>query len=333
MSKEDFYELTPDHVLNAVELAGFQPTGEFTQLNSYENRVFDIRLENKERVIAKFYRPGRWSQQTILEEHEFLNDLKLSGLPAIAPLQLQNGSTLDIDNNIWFALWPKAVGRMVDELSTKDFEKLGRTLARFHNVGEQKRSPHRPIMNAENYGWQNLDILESWIAPEVIDRYFSAASHSVEFLEKHLSEKSFIRIHGDCHRGNILKTDVRSHNEISATTTAPQSEFFFVDFDDCAMGHPAQDFWMLLSAGEETDEGQKELQALLTGYKEFRKFDDRDLQLIPALRALRIIHYAAWIARRWEDPSFPKLFPQYTDYSYWAAETDALEKIADMLEI
>lgn len=333
MSKEDFYDLTPDHVLNSIELAGFVPTGEFTQLNSYENRVFDVRLENKERVIAKFYRPGRWTKQTILEEHDFLNDLKLSGLPAVAPLLLKNQSTLEVQNNIWFALWPKAIGRMVDELNLPDFEKLGRTLARFHNIGEQKFAANRPTMNAETYGWQNLDILEEWIAPELIDRYLSAAAHSIEYLEAHLQENKFIRIHGDCHRGNILKTDVRSHSEISATTTAPQSEFFFVDFDDFCMGHPAQDFWMLLSSSEETDEGQNELDALLSGYKEFRKFNERDLRLIPALRALRIIHYAAWIARRWSDPSFPKIFPQYLEFSYWAAETEALEKIADSLSI
>lgn len=131
---------------------------------------------------------------------------------------------------------------MVDELNLKDFEKLGRTLARFHNVGEQKSAPHRPIMNAETYGWQNLDLLENWIAPEVIERYFAAASVAIEFLEDHMLEKKFIRIHGDCHRGNILKTDTRSHNEIKATATAPQSEFFFVDFDDFCIGHPASRF-------------------------------------------------------------------------------------------
>jgi Ser/Thr protein kinase RdoA (MazF antagonist) len=322
MSKEDFYELTPDEVMNAVEHAGFNPTGEFTQLNSYENRVFDVRLEDKGRVIAKFYRPGRWSKQTILEEHDFLNDLKTEGLPAIAPLVLKNKSTLDIEKGILFALWPKAVGRMVDELNLDDLKKLGRTLARFHNVGEEKSAPHRPRMTAESYGWDNLEILESRVSPEVSKRYFDAAEAILESLEDSLNEKQFIRIHGDCHRGNILKTDSRESSN---------TEFFFVDFDDFCTGHPVQDFWMLLSNDESTADGSEEIENLLAGYTEFRKFNERDLRLIPGLRGLRIIHYAAWIARRWEDPSFPRIFPQYTDYNYWAAETEALEKIAHLI--
>ncbi|MEQ1664382.1 MAG: serine/threonine protein kinase [Bdellovibrionales bacterium] len=322
MSKEDFYDLTPDDVMNAVEQAGFLPTGPFTQLNSYENRVFDIRCENSERVIAKFYRPGRWSKKCILEEHEFLNDLKKEEMPVLAPLLLKNNSTLDSINDIFFGLWPKSQGRMVDELILSDFKNLGGTLARFHNVGAQKSAPARPLFNVENYGWNNLEILENWIAPEVSGRYLEAAADILEFLEARL-DKSMentppIRIHGDCHRGNILKTDHRGEHP---------SEFYFVDFDDCCMGHPVQDLWMLLSDDESTPTGSEELNALMTGYQEFRNFDETALKWIPALRGLRIVHYAAWIARRWEDPSFQRLFPQYTDYNYWASETEALEAL------
>jgi Ser/Thr protein kinase RdoA (MazF antagonist) len=322
MSKEDFYDLTPDDVMNAVEQAGFLPTGQFTQLNSYENRVFDIRCENSERVIAKFYRPGRWSKKCILEEHEFLNDLKKEEMPVLAPLLLKNNSTLDSINDIFFGLWPKSQGRMVDELILSDFKNLGGTLARFHNVGAQKNAPSRPLFNVENYGWNNLEILENWIAPEVSGRYLEAAADILEFLEARL-DKSMentppIRIHGDCHRGNILKTDHRGEHP---------SEFYFVDFDDCCMGHPVQDLWMLLSDDELTPTGSEELNALMTGYQEFRDFDETALKWIPALRGLRIVHYAAWIARRWEDPSFQRLFPQYTDYNYWASETEALEAL------
>lgn len=319
MSKEDFYDLTPDEVMNAVESAGFSPTGEFTQLNSYENRVFDVRLENKDRVIAKFYRPGRWSKETILEEHEFLLDLKSHGWPAVAPLKIQNKGTLANENGIWFALWPKAMGRQVEELQLTEYEKLGRTLAHIHNVGEQKKAKHRPHMNVKTYGWQNLDILNPHIAPEVRHRYLAAAEAICSQLEENLDEKKFIRIHGDCHKGNILKTDSKS---------GEPTEFFFIDFDDFCMGHPIQDFWMLLSAPENTDEGAEELDALARGYAEFRHFDDDWYDLIAGLRGLRIINYAAWIARRWEDPTFPRLFPQYTEFNYWAAETEALEKIA-----
>lgn len=324
MSKEDFYDLTPNEVLNAVDAAGFQPTGEFSQLNSYENRVFDIRLENKARVIAKFYRPGRWSEQCILEEHEFLSDIKALELPAIAPLQLKNKSTLmQSESAIWFALWPKAMGRMVDELHLDDLKKLGRTLARFHNIGEMKRARHRPVMNTENYGWLNLNLLDEWVAPEVAHRYFAAATAILDFLDDELDESQFIRIHGDCHRGNILKTD--------SAMSGSQSEFFFLDFDDFCMGHPIQDFWMLLSNDEVTDEGAEELNVIIDSYSELRNFDENATQLLPALRGLRIIHYAAWIARRWEDPTFPKLFPQFLDFNYWATETEALEKLANRI--
>lgn len=335
MSKEDFYNLTPDEVMRALEGVGFEPTGEFTQLNSYENRVFDIRLEDSgsnrsagsgavNRIVVKFYRPGRWSKETIMAEHEFLADVVTQGIPAVAPLKLKNGSTLAIDQNIWFAAFPKAVGRMVDELSRENFVRLGRTLARLHNVGEQKRAVARPQLTAEKYGFENLAILEDVVAVEVADRYFEAAESILEFLSHELDEKrakKFIRIHGDCHRGNILRTD-----RVEPGASVSTSEFFFVDFDDCCMGPPVQDFWMLLSDGEDTEEGRAELKALLEGYAEFRRFDERDLALIPALRGLRMIHYAAWIARRWEDPSFPRLFPQFHDFNFWASETEALVK-------
>ncbi len=354
MSKEDFYNLTPDGVMSALETVGLQPTGEFTQLNSYENRVFDIRLESptrdatnrvSPRVVTKFYRPGRWSKETILAEHEFLADLVSNGLPAVAPLQLDGlgrrttaviaGHTLALHENIWFTVFPKAVGRMVDELNLADLKRLGRTLARMHNIGEQKSAPTRPVLTAETYGYENLSILERVVAPEVAQRYFAAAEEILDFLDYELDQnraRSFIRIHGDCHRGNILRTDFRADMTAPAgVTTAAASEFFFVDFDDFCMGPPVQDFWMLLSDGEDTDEGAAELEALLEGYAEFRRFDESDLALIPALRGLRLIHYAAWIARRWEDPSFPRLFPQFTDFNYWAGEAESLEKLARML--
>jgi len=326
MSKEDFYNLTPDEVMNALERVGFKPTGEFTQLNSYENRVFDVRLEAGSggvagRVVSKFYRPGRWSKETILEEHEYLQDAVAAGLPAVAPLKLQSGSTLAIDQNIWFAAFPKMQARMMDEFSPADLKRIGRTIARLHNVGEQKKARFRPKLTANDYGIANLQLLESVVAPEVSARYFDAAEMLLEKLASDLDAKrarGFIRIHGDCHRGNILRTDTRDG----------ASEFFFVDFDDSCMGPPVQDFWMLLADSEETDAGKAELDALLEGYDEFRHFDEADLALIPGLRGLRIIHYAAWIARRWEDPSFPRLFPQFTEYNYWASETEALERLA-----
>lgn len=317
MSKEDFYSLTPNDVMGALESQGFQPTGLFVQLNSYENRVFDVQLEDKTRVVTKFYRPGRWSLETILEEHEFLADLTAEGLPAVAPLPLKNRSTAAEHQGMYFTVFPKAMGRMIDELQIKDFHKIGRNLAQMHNVGEQRESHFRPQLSAESYGWDNLPRLKDWVAPEVRHRYFAAAEEVLDQLDHLLPNFRYFRIHGDCHRGNILRTD-RPNEE---------SLFFFIDFDDFCIGPAVQDLWMLLSAAEDTEEGQIELDTLLDGYREFRHFNDDELELIPWLRGLRIIHYATWIARRWEDPSFPRLFPQFKDFNYWARETEALEKI------
>jgi Ser/Thr protein kinase RdoA (MazF antagonist) len=318
MSKEDFYDLTPEDVMQAVENSGMQPTGEFQQLNSYENRVFDVRLEDKTRVIAKFYRPGRWSKETILDEHTFLNDLYKSGWPTVAPHKLGNGQTVDVERNIYYALWPKALGRMIDEWRAGDLMRVGRALAQLHNVGEQRKALQRPVFTTDFYGWDSLRVLADWVVPEVANRYFAAAEEILDYLEGVLDPASYIRIHGDCHRGNILRTDARGEEH---------SQLFFVDFDDFCMGPPVQDFWMLLSASESSEEGAADLEQLLAGYLEFRKFDESTLEWIPALRGLRMIHYAGWIARRWDDPTFPKLFPQFEDYNYWASETEALEKL------
>ncbi|MCB0386037.1 MAG: serine/threonine protein kinase, partial [Bdellovibrionales bacterium] len=303
---DSFYELTPETVMAGIEQAGLTPTGEYTQLNSYENRVFDIRLEpegNPEnlngRVIAKFYRPGRWDEATIQEEHDFQMELRDSGLPVVAPLKQANGKTISSCHGMFLGLFPKAIGRMPQELWLNDYERIGRTLARLHNVGELRPAQHRPRLHPEIMGWPSLRILEKWAAPEVWSRYERAAVDILEWLEEALEDVSFQRIHGDCHKGNLLLKQVREEPE----------EFFLVDFDDFCMGPAVQDFWMLFSGDQETL--NEEEQAILSGYEELRNFDDRELDLIPGLRGLRIIHYAAWIARRWEDPSFPRLFPAF----------------------
>jgi Ser/Thr protein kinase RdoA (MazF antagonist) len=322
MSKEDFYSLTPDLVLEAVDAMGFRTTGELLQLNSYENRVFEIALETtpKQKVIAKFYRPGRWDEATILEEHEFLLDLEGFGLPVIAPIRNKAGKSLVAHHGMWTAVFPKARGRMVQELDDAGLRKLGRALGHLHNIGNRKDFKHRPVMTPEAYGYDNLGLLEKWIAPEVRQRYLAAAEEILDFLDEHIFPEDFIRIHGDCHKGNLLETNA----------SGEAKEFFFVDFDDCVMGPAIQDFWMLLSGDE--DETRAEVSSLIAGYEEFREFDDSQVQLIPGLRGLRIVHYAAWIARRWEDPSFPRLFPQFLEYNYWATETEALERIARRLQ-
>ncbi len=316
-----FYELTPDHVLDAVEKAGFLPTGRYLQLNSYENRVFDVWLETQERLIAKFYRPQRWSLEAILEEHSFLQELRDADIPAVAPL-LQKSTknpqlrTLSEHHHLWVGLFPRAIGRMPDELLPKDLVSIGRLVARIHNVGSKKIAKSRPTLSAKTYGWTSLELLRQWVAPEVWPRYESAATEILNILESELSQSSFLRIHGDCHKGNLLLSDKAN----------AASEYFIVDFDDFCNGPAVQDIWMLLSGDPDSED--EELSAFLEGYESLREFNDEELSLMLPLRGLRIIHYAAWIAKRWTDPSFPRIFPQFQDYTYWAEETESLERIA-----
>lgn len=316
-STNSFYKLDPELVLAATEEAGFLPTGEFSQLNSYENRVFDIRLEagqNLDRVIAKFYRPGRWSESALLEEHAFLYELENEGVPVVAPIRLKNKSSVIKLNDIWVTFFPKFMGKMPEEFLQNDLYQVGRRLAQIHNVGARSQFRHRAILGEMPYStWDNLELLSKWVAPEMWPRYEEAVIKIIENFEDYVADASFLRIHGDCHRGNLL---VRPQ--------ATGKEFFFVDFDDSAMGPEVQDFWMLFSGGE--NEAEQDL--IMSGYEELRAFPDEQWDWVPLLRGLRIFSYSAWIARRWSDPSFPKLFPNFRTYTFWAEETEALEKIA-----
>lgn len=315
-TKDSFYNLDPEKVLQAAENEGFFVTGEFSQLNSYENRVFDIRLEtileNNTSIIAKFYRPNRWRKEAILEEHQFLLDLRSESIPAVAPLKLKSGNTLSEQFDMYAAFFPKVRGRMPQEFTKEELLQVGRLLAQVHNVGSRRDALHRPTMDTSYYGgWHTLNNLQDWIAPEVRGRYNEAAEMILNQLDELLDPSEFIRIHGDCHKGNLL------HNG---------QQFFLVDFDDFCIGPIIQDFWMLLS--EEGEAGQRERDQIITGYEELREFPDHQWEWVPWLRGLRIISYAGWIAKRWEDPSFPRLFPDFNTYRYWAEEVEALEKIA-----
>jgi Ser/Thr protein kinase RdoA (MazF antagonist) len=312
-----FFNLDPEMIMQATENAGFIPTGEFTQLNSYENRVFDVRLEpgqKQDRLIAKFYRPGRWSAEALREEHEFLFDLESEGIPVVAPLVGKNNSSLWQQDGIWVAFFSKFKGRMPEEFLGNDLFQVGRRLAQIHNIGARKDFRHRAVVGNFPYSMEeNLDFLANWIAPEVRHRYLDAAETVVNTCRDLFDSESFLRIHGDCHRGNLLSRALPTGRE-----------FYFVDFDDCSMGPEVQDFWMLFSDLDSKDEQD----LILSGYEELREFPHQQLRWVPWLRGLRIFSYAAWIARRWEDPSFPRLFPDFDSYSYWAEETEAIEKIA-----
>jgi Ser/Thr protein kinase RdoA (MazF antagonist) len=316
-----FYQLTPDFVLNAVEHSGWRPTGEYLQLNSYENRVYSIRIEEPQgtQIIVKFYRPHRWSEAAIHEEHGFLEDCLNSGVNVIAPLKQANGSTLSSHGGLFCAIFPKARGRMPQELNLEELNRLGRVLARLHNVGAERRSRHRPVVDAEHMGYPALESVLKLVSPDLRSRYQNAAETILGFLEQEMDTNQFQRIHGDCHRGNVLQTD----------DPGQQKEFFLIDFDDFGMGPPVQDFWMLFRHFDE-DFGD-EISAFLDGYTELRDFDDDQLRLMEPLRGLRILHYAAWIARRWSDPSFPQVFPNFGSDAYWFEELRQLEDLANRL--
>jgi Ser/Thr protein kinase RdoA (MazF antagonist) len=311
---DSFFNLTPDVVLNALEAEGFEPNGYLTQLNSYENRVFSIELEENKKIIAKFYRPGRWTPQAILDEHTFIFDLKNEGIPAAAPLILKSGRTISEHKGMILTVFERVQGRSPDEFIVGDLEKIGRRLAQLHNVGARAKAKSRWNMHPEFLGWPSFEIVSPLVTPELGQRYEEAAESILFYLEDALDSNEFIRIHGDCHKGNLINNG---------------TEFFFVDFDDLMNGLPVQDIWMLTQGDDE--ETERHLDELLKGYCELRDFDDSSLELIDPLRGLRMLYYSSWIAKRWKDPSFPKLFPNFGTYNYWLEETDSLERIAATL--
>ena len=316
-----FSDLTPDFVLDAVESAGWRSTGEYLQLNSYENRVYSLRLEKDsldsakpEQVIAKLYRPGRWNEAAIREEHAFLSELHSQGVRVVAPEIQSNGDTLSYHAGLWLTIFPKARGRMPQEFTLDDLTRLGRVIARLHNVGAQGQTLHRPYLDSYDMGRPALDVLEPLIGAALRERYVAAAEEILAYLEDVVDPRANQRIHGDCHRGNILQMD----------EPGQPRDFLLIDFDDFGTGPVVQDLWMLFRHDEDVTH---EMGAFLKGYTELRDFDEDQLDWMEGLRGLRIIHYAAWIARRWADPSFPALFPQFGTDGYWFDEILALEKI------
>jgi Ser/Thr protein kinase RdoA (MazF antagonist) len=311
---ETFLGLTPAGILDAVEVGGRRATGRVVALNSMENRVYDVELEDGSRVVAKFYRPGRWSAETILEEHAFLKELAEEGVPVAAPLDLGAGETLSRMEGILFAIWPRIRGRMVEEPSEGDLRRLGALLAQLHNVGARRTAPHRLTIGPATYGRQNLEFLEAnnLVPANAWPRYRDTATRILDAVEPWFEGAPEQRVHGDCHRGNLL-WDGR--------------DFLFVDFDDMVMGPPVQDVWLLAPGRDE--EGLAHRKALLEGYTALRDFDESTLRLVEPLRALRIIHYATWIARRWEDAAFQRVFPTFGTVRYWQQETqDLMEQLS-----
>ena len=313
---EFFYRLTPDWVLRAVEAGGFQPTGHCTVLNSLSNRVFDLRLEDDSHVVAKFYRPGRWSEEAIHSEHRFLFDLQEAEIPVCAPVRFENGETLHQVEGIHYAVWPRTGGRSLDELTDENVAILGRLLARIHNVGATRDAPERVELTEETYAFEPLAVLEAgFLPPSCVGRYRAAVERiAAEYAEQRRGVP-FQRIHGDCHLGNLLNSG---------------EGWFFLDFDDFVRGPVAQDVWMLAPGRDGF--GSRQRQKLVAAYREFRDFDERWFGLMEPLRALRFVHYAAWVARHWEDPAFPDAFPHFGTEDYWQKETRDLEEMVGLVE-
>ena len=321
---ESFSTLTPDLILNALESVGLRGDGRLLALNSYENRVYQVGMEDGPPLVAKFYRPGRWTDAAILEEHTFVQTLVEAEIPVVPAMALLRGQTLirgqtpalrgltpnegltlHTFEGHRFAVFEKRGGRAPELDNEHTLEWMGRFIGRIHALGATQPYAHRPALTIETFGTVPRDyLLDHHFLPDDIEPAYRAAVEQALVSVHHCMERAgsvaTLRLHGDCHPGNVLWTPDGPH---------------FVDFDDSRMGPAVQDLWMLL-AGERVDR-TRQMGALLAGYECFYDFNPRELHLIEALRTLRLIHYAAWIARRWQDPAFPIAFPWFNTQRYW----------------
>jgi Ser/Thr protein kinase RdoA (MazF antagonist) len=307
--------LTPDVVLDSLESAGLRPDGRLQALNSYENRVYQFGIEDEKPLIAKFYRPGRWTDAQILEEHAFVTELAERELPVIAPMALA-GKTLHEHGGYRIAVYPRCGGRAPELEQPDTLEWMGRFLGRIHAVGALKPFAERPPLDVETFGYEPRDFLldHGFIPPDLEEAWTGVVDHALEGVEDcydRAGDVATLRLHGDCHSGNVLWIDDRGG------TGAPDKQFgpHFVDFDDARTGPAIQDLWMLLSGDREAMRVQ--FGHVLRGYEDFAEFDDRERHLVEALRTLRLVHYSAWIGRRWDDPAFPAAFPWFNTARYW----------------
>ena len=296
--------LTPDVVLDALDSVGLRGDGRLLALGSYENRVYQVWLEEAPPVVAKFYRPGRWSDAQILEEHAFVAELAAREIPVVAPLE-RDGTTLPGHAGFRFSVYPKCGGRAPELEDSATLEWMGRFLGRIHAVGAQSPFLHRPALGLQTFGIAPRDWLlaHDFIPPDLIEAWRTIVALALDGARRcfdRAGDVTVLRLHGDCHAGNVLWSDDGPH---------------FVDFDDARTGPAVQDLWMLLAGSRA--EMTRQLASVLDGYGDFFDFDPRELHLVEALRTLRLLHYSAWLAQRWDDPAFPAAFPWFNTQRYW----------------
>jgi Ser/Thr protein kinase RdoA (MazF antagonist) len=308
-----FYQLDPELVLKAIESLGLKTTGRCLTLNSMENRVYEIEIdipdsqiesEGQKFVVAKFYRPGRWTEEQILDEHQFLKDLEEGEIPAVGPLEFKGKTLFKLqEHNIYYTVFPRKGGRAPYEMTEEQLQMMGRLLARLHNVGANREAKHRLHITPESFGQQNLDYLikEHFIPRHLKESFISVFSQIKSLITPLFENKIQHRIHGDCHWGNIIWRDQEGPS--------------FIDFDDMLVGPAIQDIWLVVPGEDEY--ALRDRRILLEAYDSMRTFDYSSLKLIEPLRTLRYIHFAAWIAKRSKDPAFQTNFPHFYEASYW----------------
>jgi len=310
----DFYDLGPSMILDAVETLGFQADGSLLALNSYENRVYRVGIESDSPVVVKFYRPQRWTNAMIQEEHDFALELAEVDIPVVAPLVDESGNTLHSHAGHRFAVFPCLGGRTPELNGGDDYVLMGRFIGRIHRVGRSHGFKQRPTVDIDSYARESYQyVLEHGFLPMELELpYRSLVEDILPILETSYQQAGVIeniRLHGDCHASNILWTDSGPH---------------FVDLDDCRTGPAVQDLWMLLNGSRQ--DMTRQLADLLDGYTEFSDFEPRELHLLEALRTMRLLYYSAWLARRWEDPAFPRSFPWFNTNRYWEEQILSLRE-------
>ena len=301
-----YLQLIPDKVLAAVETLGFETDARIFALNSYENRVYQIGLVDSSSIVVKFYRPGRWSREQILEEHAFTKELVELEIPVIAPESFADKGTLIEFEDFQFAIFSQILGRPPELDKLDNLLVMGRFVGRIHAVGAINHFSHRKNFSVDRIVAESRSFLldNDFIPPDLVNAYASLSSDLIEAIEQRLhsfGELMTLRIHGDCHPGNVLWKEDKPH---------------FVDFDDTMTGPAIQDLWMLLSG--DRNQRQAQLLEVVEGYNEFFDFRAEELELIESLRTLRLMHYSAWLAKRWSDPAFPQSFPWFNTDPYWA---------------